>query len=55
MNIMDVKYPAARNPVSLYADIHNKVKFYRFGELEKGCSPKTNARRIMMLWTDVFL
>lgn len=23
-----VKNPAARNPVSLYAEIHNEVKFY---------------------------
>lgn len=34
MDILDVKNPAARNPVSLYLEIHNKVKFYQNGELE---------------------
>ena len=45
MDILVVKNPAARNPVSLYAKIHNEVKFYQFGELGKACSPKTNDRK----------
>lgn len=55
MDILDVKNPVARSPTSLYAEIHNEVKFCQFGELGEACSPKTNDRRIMMLERDIFL